>query len=284
MSLRSRVPSWMKWPLRDLATRYRKGTARCRVLPDTIIIGAQKSGTSSLYSYMKQHPDLVASYGKEVHYFDGGRDPEVDAYAEGEVGYRAHFPLSWRARVGQRIFEASPLYLFNPLVPRRISELVPEVRLIAILRNPTDRAISHYFHEKRNGRERLSLMEALLAEEDRLRPVLASKNYKSEAYIHFSYKARGVYREQIARYFDYFGSDSMLILKAESLDSDPIGTLRRVFDFLAVDPSFVVPDLRPRNVASDSHRVEPEVHQHLSDYFRPHSRDLYDLLGEDFGW
>ncbi|MEM9227886.1 MAG: sulfotransferase domain-containing protein, partial [Verrucomicrobiota bacterium] len=160
-----------------------------------VIIGAQKSGTTSLYDYLIEHPQLLPASNKEVHFFDGGLTPELDAFTAGEAWYRAHFPLVSSVQAGQHSLEATPLYLFNPLVAARMHELIPEVKLIAILRNPTERAISHFFHEKRYGREPLSIAEAMAAEEERLKPAWENEDFKDEAFIHLSYKSRGHYAE-----------------------------------------------------------------------------------------
>ena len=151
-----------------------------RVLPDFLIIGAQKSGTSSLYRYLAQHPQVRESVLKEVHYFDGGLEAGIDTYALGEHWYRAHFPRRAAMAPGSRTFEASPLYLLHPLAAERIAALMPQVKLVAILRNPTDRALSHYFHNVRNNalrafKEDLPPGPAMDAEEARLADVLAAR-------------------------------------------------------------------------------------------------------------
>jgi hypothetical protein len=264
--------------------RFSLGWIARRALPDFIIIGAMKSGTSSLFTFLSQHPQLIAATRKEVHFFDGGLRPAHDNYAEGPQWYREHFPLKREMGRGQKTFEASPLYLFNPLAPRRIADLVPSVKLIAILRNPTDRAISHYFHETGKGREPLPIMSALLAEEERLRPVLEAGDYKSSAYIHCSYQSRGRYREQLDRYAELFDKGQILVLGAEKFYADPVSSLRQVCRFIGVNENFTPDDLRTRNVSANRSEVEPEVAEHLDRYFEAHNRALHELVGEDFGW
>lgn len=264
--------------------RFLLSRAARRALPDFLIIGAMKAGTSSLVSFLSQHPQLLVASRKEVHFFDGGLRPSRDTYAQGPEWYREHFPLKREMGRGQKTFEASPLYLFNPLAPRRIADLVPSVKLIAILRNPTDRAISHYFHETSKGRESLPIMSALLAEEARLQPVLEAGDYKSNAYIHCSYKSRGRYREQLDRYLELFDEEQILVLGAEKFYADPVSSLQQVFRFVGVDEEYAPDDLRPRNVGVNRSEVEPEVHEYLDRYFETHNRALHELVGEDFGW
>lgn len=275
------MSGWLKGQADKLAWRYRHATAHRRPLPGAVVIGAQKAGTTSLYACLKQHPQLLASYTKEVHFFDGGLDRDVDNHALGPAWYRAHFPL---AHDGQVAFEASPLYIFNPLVPRRMAGLIPEARLILMLRNPTERAISHYFHARRIGREPLGIMDALLNEEERLAPVLTNRDYKSDVFIHNSYQSRGRYRQQIERFLGHFPREQLLVLGSEEFFRDPERTLEQVFSFMGVAPECRIADLKPHNTARNRDRVEPEVYRHLDDHFQPHNQALYELLGRDFGW
>jgi len=264
--------------------RFSLGRPSRRAFPDFIIIGAMKSGTSSLFTFLGQHPQLVESTRKEVHFFDGGLNPAKDNYAKGLAWYGEHFPLTSDLRRGQKTFEASPLYIFNPLAPGRIADLLPSVKLIAILRNPTDRAISHYFHESRKGRESLPIMDALLAEEDRLRPVLETHDYKSNTFIHCSFKSRGRYREQLERYVEVFDREQLLILGAEKFYADPVSSVQQVCRFVGVDQDHTPVDLRPRNVGANRSAVDSGVYEYLDDYFESHNQALYELLGEDFDW
>ena len=281
--VRRMMPNRAKTIARDMIFKFRKRTSSNRVIPDLIIIGAQKSGTTSLFVYLSQHPHLLPSYVKEVHFFDGGLNPNVDNFNSGETWYRAHFPLKKNAS-NKKVFEASPLYLFNPLAPQRISELIPEVKLIAILRNPVERAISHFFHEKRGGGESLPIMEALQSEEKRLEPIIDKQDYKSNLFIHHSYKNRGLYHDQLKRYLKFFPMGSILVINSEDLFTQPDDTLRRVFQFVGVDTEFTINDLKPRNVRSNRNKIDPDVYEYLEDYFRPHNQELYKLIGEDYGW
>lgn len=282
-SLRQMVRSHAITAAIKLIRMSRQATWRNRPLPDFIIIGAQKGGTSSLYAYLAQHPQLLPSLKKEVHFFDGGLNYETDNYQKGEAWYRAHFPRK-AAGAHLKSFEASPLYIFNPLVPRRMFDLIPEVKLIVLLRNPTERAISHYFHEKERGDESLPVLEALRAEEKRLAAVIECEDYKSEIFRRYSYKSRGLYKEQIKRFLEYFSWQQLLVLSSEEFFSKPDTTLSRVFEFVGVDTAFRVKDLKPRNVGKSRSKVDPEVYEYLNDYFLPHNQALYNLVGENYAW
>ena len=125
-----------------------------------ILLGAQRAGTTSIHSHLGKHPGVYLSKTKEIHYFDN--------YQEQGLGwYRSHFPTrGWvegRSReLGYEkvIGEGTPYYLFHPEVPSRIHEAIPSARLVVLLRNPVDRALSHFRHERRNGSENLMLVSA----------------------------------------------------------------------------------------------------------------------------
>jgi hypothetical protein len=276
--------SWVKTAAPRLIWRYRKTTWRLRALPDFIIIGAQKAGTTSMFRYLSQHSKLLPSCVKEVHFFDGGLNSDVDNFAKGEGWYRAHFPLKKHLNDHSKTFEASPLYIFNPFTAKRIFDLVPEVKIIALLRNPTERAISHYFREKRKGRESLPILEALQEEEKRLESVDNNKDYKHKNFRHFTYKRRGLYKEQIERFLSYFPMQQMFVLSSEDFFREPDHTLRQVFEFVGVDTGFKIKDLRPRAVGKNKRKVHADVYQYLNDYFLPHNQALYTLLGKSYEW
>lgn len=269
--------------LYSLHQQYRYATAPWRMLPHFIIIGAQKSGTSSLYQYLATHPQLHPATVKEVHYFDGGLLAHTDNYAQGERWYRSHFPLAIYPSHHQA-YEASPLYLYHPLVPQRIAKLLPHIRLIALLRNPTDRAVSHYFHTLRHHSEPLPLMQALLAEDERLQPILAQQHYQSNIFRHYSYKMRGIYHLQIQAYLRYFAPHQLLILDSETFFANPHQILEKIYHFLELDAQYFPTHLTPANVADNRAQVPPDVYAYLHQYFAPHNEQLYQLIGKRFQW
>ncbi len=212
-SLAERIPTLpgpVRSVLRNAVWTYGTATARLRPLPDFLILGAQKAGTTALYEYLRRHPGITGPRWKEVSYFDRH-------YARGRAWYRGNFPV----RDGGLVGEASPSYLFHPLAPERAAALVPGARLIAILRDPVERAYSHYQHELSFGREPLSFEEALEREEARmageLERMLADPGYFSHAWWNFTYRSRGLYAEQLERWRAVFGPDRLLVLANEEL-------------------------------------------------------------------
>lgn len=251
-------------------------TARVRSLPDFLIIGAMKSGTSSLFHYLQRHPMIEPPIRKEIHFFTVG-------YHKGTSWYRAHFPLRG-ALSGSRITgEGCPDYMFCPGAEHRIYRLLPDVRLIILLRDPVERAISHYFHERRMGREYLPIMEALEVEEERLAGADLEDPQGLETYLHASYKRRGWYASHIARYFTLFPRDRILILGSGDLFRDSQRTTAEAIRFLGLPAVSAAEDYPPKNVG-DREKVPAEVYRHLEEYFEPHELRLRELLGRSIVW
>ena len=274
-SLKANLPRHVRSTLKSIPWGVRRATAASRGLPAFIIAGAQKAGTTSLHSWLAAHPQLLPPFEKEVHFFDHAK-----RYGGGELGYRAYFPRRNELTDGRMTFETSPLYLFHPEAPARIAGMLPDVRLIVLLRNPVERAISHYFHTVARGGETLPLDEALAAEEQRL----AAASPDSADFRRFSYKARGCYAEQLQRLFLHLPAERVLILESEAMFADPDTALQRVARFIGTDVSGMPADLRARNVGKRGAGVDENVYAALSDYFRPHNERLRELLGRDFSW
>jgi Sulfotransferase domain len=269
------------------AQAYARPTAGLRLLPDYLIIGAQRAGTTSLHRYLVQHPGVRTTLRtKGVHYFDTG-------YGRGRSWYASRFPTrltAWyvarRHRVALRTGEASPYYLFHPLVPHRVAELLPQVKIIALLRDPVVRAYSHYQHEVARGFETLSFEEAIEAEPARLagevERMLAEPLHHSFAHQHHSYLARGRYHEQLATWRALFDDSQLLVLSSERFFAEPGLWFKQVLDFLEL-PAFT-PDAFERHNAYDYRQMGDEVRERLVEHYREPNRRLYESLGDDFGW
>lgn len=249
-------------------------------MPDFVIIGAQKCGTTFLYNLLARHPHVEPATKKEIHYFDhrSGKGPRW---------YRSHFPLPAR-KEGRRTItgESTPYYLFHPHAARRMARVVPEARLIAVLRNPADRAYSHYHQEASRGHEPLTFEEAIEAEEERLRGeverMLEDEHYVSFNHQNFSYLSRGIYADQLMRWSEFFGDEQMLVLKSEDLFERTSDALESVLGFLGL-PGWSPEALEPCLKGSYP-PMNPSTRRRLRDYFEPHNRRLYEYLGVDFGW
>lgn len=254
-------------------------------LPDYLILGAQKGGTTSLQHDLEAHPQVVPAATKEIHYFDL-------EYARGDSWYRSHFPASARRRQAARrgrpvcAGDATPYYLFHPLAPRRARRTAPEARLIVLLRDPVERAHSHYHHEVRLGFEDRPFDEALDLEAGRLageaERILSEAHYRSLAHQHHSYASRGCYAAQLRAWWEHFPREQTLILTTEELAADPAASYGRVLDFLGLPPW--CPPAFSRLNATGRRGMERDVRVRLERFFEPHNQELEALLGRRLGW
>ena len=239
------------------------GEPEVGALPDFVIIGAQKGGTSFLYHLLTLHPLVEPAARKELHFFD---NPEL--FDHGAEWYRRCFPRL-NSKDGQRSMtgEATPYYLFDPPVAKRMAQIVPQARLIALLRNPIDRAYSHYQMQVKRGTEPRTFEEAIEQQ-------------------HSSYMSRGIYVDQLLRWFEFFGKEQMLILKSEDFFARPVETLKFVLTFLDLpDWQPEAPELQQRRHSGTYiQKLDPSTRQRLEAYFEPYNQRLYECLDVDFGW
>jgi Sulfotransferase domain len=273
-----------------LGKLYRGITAPVRLLPDFLIIGTQRGGTTSLYHYLQAHPCLQATTTKEVHFFDR-------KYHKGLLWYRGHFPTVWEKSRAQQLQkqafvtgEASPSYLFHPHVYKRVAQTLPHVKLIVLLRHPVDRAYSQYYHSIELGHESRSFEEAIRDEQERTaqerEKILKDEHYQSYAYKHHSYLTRGIYVDQLQAWMSFFPREQFLILKSEDFYADPATTLKQVYTFLNLPVTELQSqkkEYKQLNNTSYS-KMDEALRTRLVEYFRPHNARLYEFLGTDFGW
>jgi hypothetical protein len=264
-------PAWKVW---------RQFSSRGRVLPNFLIIGVQKGGTTSLYEYLAKHPGVVPALKKEVKFFDLNYDKGMD-------WYRSHFPFAYKTRGGKITGESSPYMIFHPLAPQRVATHLPYARLIALLRDPVDRAYSHYQMNVRTGREHLSFEEALDKESERLAGMdeIIQRDEDASLYNHvsFSYLAKGRYSEQLERWYANFAKDHILILPSEEFFTQPAISYRKAAKFLGL-ADWDLPAYHAYNPGKYNKEISPKTYQFLVDYFRPHNQRLFALLGEKFAW
>ena len=255
-------------------------TRKLRGEPSFLIVGAEKAGTTSLFDYVNQHPEVAVGHRKEVQYFSR-------YFCHSWDWYRAHFPLENTLR--EKICgEASPYYLFHPLAAERIHGCLPQCKILILLREPVARSISQYYHEVAKGREHLSLPEAFETESQRLEQEffkMRSPRYVPFKHEHFSYIAKSSYVEQVERYFAVFPRSQVMVIQSEVFFRETPRVVKKVFEFLGVDPTFVPPNLQPMNVGKKkSSSLPADLEQELRQYFAVKNAELYKLLGEAFDW
>jgi Sulfotransferase domain len=270
-------------PLRP-AGRWLTKPARTR--PTFLVIGAQKSGTTSLRRYLVEHPAVLCAEPKEIHYFD-------IEHARGPAWYLAQYPWKTEARAVRRsvgvspaVGEATPEYLFHPCVPERVHAFDPSLRLVVVLRDPVERAYSHYQMRVRRWGESRSFEEVLAVGEAEM-PAALARAREDPAYdwidgFQHSYVERGKYAEQLERWFGFFPREQFLVLTSTELSDDPATTTSRVTTFLGV-PDWHASDY-PRLSSGSYEPMAPETQEHLARLFEPHNQRLEELLGQPFDW
>lgn len=244
-------------------------------LPDFLIIGAQRCGTTSLYRLLCCHPGVTAAEYKEIHYFDWSFDKSL-------AWYRSCFPdPDERTLTG----EATPSYMFYPRNAQRIAQTLPDIRLIAMLRNPVNRAYSQYRQQLRKDQETLSFEKALVAEEERLAQAVREGTVDRPSINHrrFSYFSRGLYAEQLESFLEIFGN-RLLILKSEDFYEDPQAVLRQVQQFLRL-PEHPLSHSRGDHFNLGKYPpMSPNTREYLAAAFEPHNEKLYRMVGRNFNW
>lgn len=237
------------------------------MLVNFVIGGTQKGGTSALDSFLRQHPEIcMPTTRKELHFFD--REEENRDYKK----YHRNFkPKKRQHRV---IGEASPIYMYWETAPYRIWKYNPKMKWILALRNPVERAFSAWNMESKRDHEKLPFAEAIEKEPERCRTALPLQHRV------YSYVDRGFYAHQIRRLFNIFGKENCLVLLNEELRNDHRTTLRRVFEFLGVDPSLVPPEASVfKQEYAD--KIDNQMRARLIDIFQLDIKELEKLIGCD---
>ena len=258
-------------------------TSIFRVFPNFIIIGVGRGGTTSLYHYLSQHYCLRKSAYDEIGFFDTN-------YDLGILWYKSMFPTIFtKKRILAKwnhfmTYDVTPFYIYNPKVVQRVFTVIPESKIIAILRNPVDKAYSHYNMGVRSGNEKRSFEDAIKTDLD-----LIDKNKnipRNDAYfqdvVEKSYIARGFYAEQLEIWMKNFSREQILIISTEDLAKDTDKTLSTIFHFLGL-PDYKIKDLTKKNEVKYPPMRE-ETRKMLVNYFRPYNEKLYSLIGKRFDW
>jgi hypothetical protein len=249
------------------------------VLPHFVILGAQKAGTTTLYTQLGTHPAVMPALRKEVHYFDASPRPIE--------WYRAFFPRRRAVEARERAVgaavtgEATPFYLFHPGAPARLRAAVPHARLVVVLRDPVERAVSGYHHAVRMGHETRPLAVALdPANAEELPDALEWYDDPACPARLRGHLARGRYAEQLERWFVTRSREHVLVLETRELAGGV--ALGKTLEFLGLPPAPFDPG-SDRNVGAYD-PPEHSVEQRLRDYFAPHNERLFTLLAHRFDW
>ena len=271
--------TYQKMYYQFLKRHYYGITAKSRVLPDFLIIGAVRSGTTSLYYDICQHPSVKKAAYDEIGFFD-------DNYHLGEDWYRSLFPTKKKMRevkqnTGNAITgEDTPFYIWNEIACKRIAEVLPNVKLIAILRNPIDRAYSNYFLGVRHSNETKNFDHAIMKDieflDSKIKMEFKNSDYKK------SYVAKGFYAKQLKKWFEHFEKKQIFITTTEELDNNPNIVLEQIFKFLEL-PNYSIKEIK-RHKKSKYPKMNENVRKKLLNYFEPYNEELFELINQRFDW
>jgi hypothetical protein len=260
-------------------------TAGRRPGPDFILIGTMRAGTTSLYRDLRAHPQVLPPVTKEIHYFDYH-------HGDGERWYHAHFPTdrqrSARAAAGGVAVsgEATPNYLAHPHAARWAGVELPETRFIVLLRDPVDRAQSHWKLMRRLGHENLSFGDALDSEERRIAPewarMMEEPHYAATDWFRYSYASRGHYAEQLERWFGVIDRKRFLVVRSEDYYAEPATAWSDITRFVGI--SDWAPGDFSKVHGTASREEDPEAMALLRSHFAPHNERLTKLLDREFDW
>jgi hypothetical protein len=287
MTVRSTLPQPVKAAGRAVSVQVGAVTASRRQLPSFILVGAQRAGTTSLFRAFMSHPLIYsANYHKGVNYFDVN-------YERGLSWYQGHFPTvaSMRRRTreagGEPItFEASGYYMFHPCAAERLAKDLPNLKILAMLRDPVERAYSAHKHELARGYETEHFERALELEDERLagqvERMVADPGYQSFSHRHHAYLRRGQYAEQLRRLGGFFGEDRIHVIESESFFQEPEETYGRVLDFLELPT--VMPGRFDRWNGRPSAPMPATTRAQLRAHFSSHDASLAEMLGREPAW
>lgn len=263
---------------RSVVWRTRLLTAERRAVPDFVVLGAQRAGTTSFYEAIGTHPSIHLAHRKEVHYYDLH-------YGRGINWYRANFPLVSKLKPGDLTGEATPHYLVHPTVPSRMAGTIPDAKLIVLVRDPIERAHSAWRLRRRQGLDERSFEEAIDDEHDG--PITAMVDWEGDLdavtrILPYLYLAKGRYAEQLERWLGYYPREALCVIRSEDLFLEPQKQLEDLAEFLGI-ARFAAATVQKVNATAPAD-MSADTRKRLAEYYRPHNERLEALLGRSFGW
>ncbi|MBR8828225.1 MAG: sulfotransferase domain-containing protein [Gomphosphaeria aponina SAG 52.96 = DSM 107014] len=240
--------------------------------PNFIVFGSMRCGSSSLYKYLVAHPKIIQGLQKETWFFTRN-------FNEGKKWYFSHFP-PLPENQGFITGEATVSYLYYNLVPKRIAKVVPNIKLIAILRNPVDRAISQYHHWVKLGLETKSLTETLASNLEEIKRIL--KDNEETKSKQTNYLLSSVYIHYLKPWLAIFPREQLLVIPSEELFMNPRKTMNQIYEFLGV-PGFELKKYDIYNATSYK-SLDEEKTRELKELFQPYNQELEDCLGVKINW
>ena len=269
-----------------LHRKYCSLTGFLHILPDFLILGVEKGGTSSLYDYLIQHPSISSASTKEINFFNKYYDRGLD-------WYRVCFPFKIHKSIKKNLFhkkfltgEASVRYFDYPHAPERIKKISPLMKFIILLRNPVDRAYSQHSMVTRGGNENLSFEEAIDCEKERTQKdyekMKNNKNFYSDNYFRHAYLDRGIYVDRLKNWMKIFPKEQFLIFDSKDFFENP-STIYSKTLFLNL-PKTELKKYEVKGRKNENPRMDPNLRAKLIDFYRPHNKRLYEFLGVNYHW
>jgi hypothetical protein len=278
VTIRDLVPDSLRPAARRAALAAGAVTRRWRMDPDFIVIGGQRCGTTTLFKTLAEHPQVRRPTAVK------GTDYYTLHYARGIDWYRSRMPLGRGTSSDAQAFEACTYYMFHPFAVERIARDFPNVKLVAMLRDPVSRAFSAYKHELARGFEtETDFATALRLEPARLEGEIEKMrqdvSYESFSHRHHAYLSRGQFADQLRRVYDHFPRNQVLVMRSETFFADPLAEIDKLNDFLGLAPW--APDHVEQHNARPSSGMPDEAYDFLVRHFRPHNEALEELLAVD---
>ncbi len=264
--------------------KFRGLTSPLRVLPDFIVIGVGRGGTTSLYNYLNQHNCIQKSSYDEIGFFD-------DNFHLGVNWYRSMFPTKYEKqkiikKFGKFLtYDVTPWYIRRPWTANRIKTLLPSAKIISVLRNPVDRTYSHYHltcREKGTTKSFEEIIEEEIKKIDNYDDNLKNSQKYYEDFVQNSHIARGFYLEQLENWFTVFNKENILIISSEDLANHTQKTMDYVFNFLNIEDQ-VIPNLEKVNVAKYP-KMKEKTRKILENYFFEYNENLFKKIVKHFTW
>jgi sulfotransferase family protein len=287
MRVRTLVPKPLQPAARRIYLQVGPATSALRMEPSFMVIGGQRCGTTSIFKGLAEHPQVVrppVEKGTDYFTLNYGRD---------RGWYRGHFPIAAVAGLRTRrqgppvAFEACTYYLFHPFALERISHDYPDIKLVAMLRDPVQRAFSAYKHEYARGFETEDDFErALDLEDERLEGEIAKMRadvgYESIPHRHHAYQRRGQYAEQLQRGYQLFPAEQIYVMESEAFFRHPAQQYSALLEFLGLRP--YLPPAFDQHNARPSSPMPARAQARLERHYAPHDEALTALLGRPPSW
>jgi hypothetical protein len=267
---------------------YSKLTSFNHILPNFYIIGGQKCGTTSMFEYLSKHPSVFPAAAKDIRFYD-------KYFHKGQDWYKTYFPSKTEETFNQlfhknsiQTVDATERYLEHPLAAIRIKKITPNAKFIILLRNPIDRAFSHYMMNVDRNMESLSFEESLLKEHSRidnkLEKMQNDSSFYDDNYFRYGYTDRSIYVTKLKRWLSIFSREQFLIIQSEEFLEKPDLIYKQTIEFLGLKKWTLNNFKQFKKRDYKIPQMKPETRENLIKLFEPHNQQLYNLLGKKFNW